>query len=758
MANSPRPTFQPNQRIVSLDARILGCLLGFAVVATLVGSSMVPPMSAKPSGPPLMVRAIPLGNSSPRLEIEPASWLLNTGNSTNFSAVWSGVPANCSPRANASAWGFDGNPVLGRLNRTTGASVDFDASATASGITDLTVRSSLDLQCGTVDRTIESVATAPITVVGPLRLDNPTIFPNPSRAGAPMEANVTIDGGLAPYRLSVYLGNGAASTVVILQTGPVSFRSSTPSASFVPSFSVADREGTSRTIALGEPEYVSSTFEVAIRPGASAAEDGLPFNLSAEVLGGVPPYSYKWELTTRYIYFGPTIRPTFSGVTSVYVFLYAQDSTGDRVGALELLNVVAPVRFSASFPVDPADANIAVPLEYDIRDGVGPYWVRLDFPGYLGVDRFAVPSNGSLYANLLFTIPGQISGLVQLTDSNGVSINLTVGLQAIEPSVKASISAAVSESPTGAQLSAVLNVIAGVPPFAWDLDSTSVSQTSDQTAAYLPLAGSLGWSGIFALEGNLTLFFRVIDSLGAESSVSWIGVAIPPLTLDLSLRINNSAANRSVAAVGTIDGGLPPYEFWFDGSDGAAQAGNLSTPGNVTWTPTAASGGVYTVRFRCADALGDSATISSSGWVEPLPPTAQNNSPNLAPNAGLPIVLAMPWTLLVATSIVLFGAFIAATFFVLRRRRARRRTAPTGIAEDAEQLVARLLDESDGLDVETLEYLAAEEGVVPDLARAAVARGLRERRWRSETAADGTEFLRLNSGTSTDHADERELK
>ncbi|MCI4367561.1 MAG: hypothetical protein L3K08_07405, partial [Thermoplasmata archaeon] len=218
----------------------------------------------------------------------------------------------------------------------------------------------------------------------------------------------------------------------------------------------------------------------------------------------------------------------------------------------------------------------------------------------------------------------------------------------------------------------------------------------------------------------------------------------------LASSVSGGTEGHPLPLVGTIEGGVGPYAYEFALSDQETAVGNVSRTGELYWNATPNVAGSLDARLRVTDALGNqvdaSMTLSIAAVPPPtgLPPTSSSpTGPGLATSTSIGSWVLGLGGIAVAAGVYLFPRW--------RRRQGRERRG--GSDSQALGAIRRILRGTDGLERETLYFLAEEEGLTQPAAASAIERWQRAGRVRIDVGLEGQDLIQWtesDTGGATD--------
>jgi len=727
---------------------------GVAALLLTMGTSMIP-LPARDGGvasaPDPFLRA---GVSSPALVVDPPSWWLTAGNSTQITATWTGIPPGCAASPLWFRWTVAVGFAEGTLGAAHSASVNFTAGSAESGSARVEARSTVVVICGSIQTATYGTAASTITVGAPLGIENLSITPDPVATGTASNLSGLLFGGQPPYRLRIDWDDGNVSSHNVSKPGPFSFSHRFGNGTFSPAILAFDATGLTANGSVDGPLSASSGLAVAVVTRTVAAEVGVAVRFSGAILN--PPAQYgSVTLCTD-------ARPSRPTETSMNVSAENFTCTFVSAGSAEVDFEVIPIgddlppaearwwepiasRLALNVSSPGVMGEVGLPTVFPVRisGGVPPFLLTWRLVGNSTSQQERAFVDGSVLLPVWPAESGTYALTVTVQDALGVVVASGTAALPVDPPLSVSASADRVLSSTGAVVQVAGAVSQGTAPFRWWVIPGITPSNESAPNGTLGSVASFSWNGTIPREGNSTVSLVVVDSEGA---VAWDTMTVP---LVPELRASAHAIASSIATGPafllnvSIEGGLPPFDLWVNSS--ASEEWNRSLSENGTSAllfPTNDTGTVsldVALHARLGAEWVDTLTVvfrSSTpppNETSPPPPPARSVS-NTTSGDLLSTVASSPLTLL------LVAGAVAGAYALLRRRRHR----PTGGAVpsvDPVRVLHRILEPADGADRATVELMAEEAGVPLDAARATIDRLVSEGTIRSESGPDGEEVL-----------------
>ncbi|MHB8352624.1 MAG: hypothetical protein ACYDFT_08075 [Thermoplasmata archaeon] len=706
------------------------------------------------------------------LEATPVSWQMTAGGSVNLSAYLAPTAQGCIPIAVLITWEVDGaTSFLGYLNATAGPHVQFTSFPYGSGLVEVSASGLGVALCGASTQKYQAQTTVLITLLAPMGVSGLEVAPDPALPQEPVTLKVAVQGGIGPYRATFGFGDGTSQTITALDPSGLSTVHDYLTGTYEPSVTVTDALGETGHEAAVGPLLVSPALTVAVSGPATDPEVGLAYPLAANVTGGEPPYALQWNDSEGRTATGTAwdFAPTVPGPDTVTVRV--TDALGSSATSSRTILSEPALNVTALAGHPEVDLGHPLPISIAISGGSGPFSVAITaLPSGSGLDLSGVPARAFSEA-LVPTATGQFWAQVSVSDALGAGATVIVPLAQVNPPPRLNLTLARGTVEAGSPVSLVGLASGGSPPYAWALASTE-SLNSSAPSAGVPAGSALfAWSGTVSGTGMALFELTVTDASGVVVTANASVSVMPALRLTGRATAPNATVNGTDTIEALVSGGAPPYELLFTASDGQSQTMNLSgpAPANWAWTPTHA--GTYTVSIDVADDLGRFALSNLSvavragsaaavppgiGTPSVLPPSGGGPSaPNSDPSTPSPAPSPAPTPSLTGDFAGGFGAaaglglMVLVGWVLLRGRLGRRASGPSGPTSRDLATVGRLLEENEGIDRETLLFLAEGEGLDETAVDRAVRRLKGLGRVTSEPDPDGQESFRTRPRPST---------
>jgi len=665
------------------------------------------------------------------------------GNSTEIWATWTGVPPGCTGEPLWFRWGISGGYAGGNLSASEGPAVNFTASAEQSGTTRVEVRSALVLNCATSRQTAIRDATSNLTVVGPLALEDPTLSPNPVAVGSWANLSTTLANGEPPYRLRVEWGDGNVSFYNVTQPGPVSFPHLFPAGSFTPTIFANDAAGLVANGSVEEPIAVSGGLAVAVDTPTSVAEVGVPVEFSGVVLHAPQVFGYLSACSDSvsgpadYRSADPTeenFSCTFAAPGVAEVDFQVDPVGGDLppVQAQLMELVVPPLGLNVSFR--PINAEVGVPtvVTAQVVGGVVPFNVFWSMVGNSSRQERTCYADGLVELRVWPSQAGSYAVTVGVVDAVGVLVENGSTRLEVDPALQAAASADRVLSPQGASVEVAGTVTSGAPPFQWWVVSALYPSNQSASNGSLDSVAPFGWTGVFPIEGNSSVSVLLVDQYGAAWSTTSPVALVPGMTVTARAIASSADTGPEIVLNVSIAGGLPPFQLNLTTSHLEAWNRSVATDGTSSWTVLTNDSGTVELQIRIRDGVGvvwagnQSVTFLPSNSTPAPLPAAPSGEPGGSAWVG-PVGI-----------VVLLSLAGAAILLWRRRKRSAQDPAPE---PDPIEVLRRIVEPAEGAERSTVELLAEEAGVSPDVVRSTVDRLISAGTLRAESGPDGEEVL-----------------
>jgi hypothetical protein len=745
-------------------ARRIVAALGLAIVFALSATGASPPGSAIApfSGNPVH----PLGASNGSattggIAMTPSSATVVAGTPVPFSVALLPVETGCNAVGVVFAWHLAGaSALLGSLNATVGSSVVLSTYAYTNGTAEVEVTASVVAICGWFPEGFTETASANITIRAPLAVRSLTVDPDPAVAGAPVALNLTITSGQGPYAVTIAFGDGSSDTLTEGGAGPVSIIHRYAIGAYSPTAIVTDALGESFSIGAGQTVEVAAPLAIAIDAPGPEPDPGLPFPLTASVVGGVAPYSIEWNASVYGVHLGPawTLDPLRPGPLRVSATV--TDADGDVATAGLALTVAPPLNVSLRPARAAADLGEPLPVLLNLTGGTAPYSVNVTaLPSGSHFSLTGVGANALTNA-LVPTSRGELWAQLVVVDADGAVFETVVPLAVVGPAPSLALNLTTPIVEAGSSVSFVALASGGQGPYNWTLESTGrpVSVTGgDLVDAASPL---YAWDGTLDAAGPAIFLLEVEDAAGVETVRNLTLSVLPSLKFSVEPLANGSSSAPVPLAI-TVEGGEPPFALWIGLSNGEYRALNLSTSGTLEPTLPSPGPGAFRGTASVVDAAGG--VRNATFWVNvsaPDPNTTVPHGPGLPPPSTDP---ALPPTgggsgtlgsIEAGIGAAIGLALLAGLGWFLLRGRLRVRAAPGDalVNRDSLETVRRLVQENESIDRESLLLLAEDERISAAAVDAALARWESLGRLRTEDDPNGGTQYRWTAPTSSGSA------
>jgi hypothetical protein len=320
---------------------------------------------------------------------------------------------------------------------------------------------------------------------------------------------------------------------------------------------------------------VTVNLIVAANATPSSISAGSSAQLSVNVEGGTPPYSFSWAPADT-LSASDVANPTATPETTTTYSVVVTDAAGTQAAASVTIEVSIPVLVLSAFAT-PAEigAGGTSQLEAIVSGGISPYTYRWEGAGLSSTsiaNPTASPAITTLYTLVVTDRFGQ---------SASTALTVTVRLQ-----VNATANPAVINPGQATQLSAVAQ--GGTPPYSCSWTPiTGVTDPSAETTFASPLV-------------TTTYTMTVTDASGAQASTTVTVRVNLTATAGANPTTINAGASSQLSV--NVQGGTAPYTYsWTPAT--SLSASNVASP-------TATPGATTTYTVVVSDAAG--AQVSSS--------------------------------------------------------------------------------------------------------------------------------------------------
>jgi hypothetical protein len=734
-----RPCRRP---IVAVLAFVLLAALAPGTGAHAPARSGAHALGAEPSGARPRDLALPV-------IVTPAAVTILAGGSIQVSAAIPPPPGECVPIGALFSWQLAGSSdLLGSVNATLGNATGFHSFPYANGTAVVVATANGLANCGGLPELFHGLAFAHIEIRPPLAVGSLAVSPDPVVAGRSTVLNVSFQGGLPPYTVAFTFGDGASESLSAAGPGVVSAAHRYAAGGYRPTALVSDSLGEAVAAGSGPSVEVAQPLAVAITASTLTPDLGVAVNLTASVVGGLPPYQLFWNATDGRTHLGPgwDLAPHATG--SLRVSVTATDALGESA-SVDTSLVVPPalnVSLSALRAVD--DLHTPLPVELALAGGAPPYTVNvtaepsgshftLTGVGPADLPNVLVPGSvGELWADLI------------VTDSGGASLTAVLPLAAVEAAPTLSLSATADTLEAGSPLSLIALESGGEAPYNWTLASTARPLPGDPTTLLGSGSPLYAWTGTLAATGPAIFLLSAQDAAGAIAVRNVSVSVLPALRAEAFLGSPSATAGDPVAVELTVSGGVPPYALSVGLSDGLARSANLTAPGSIALTLEPPAPGALAGSATVVDAMGAMRNLSFEVNVSAVPANANATHPPPAGSGPGTVPPSPPGGAAGGAPSVLPGlagalvgvVLLAGLGWLLLRGRAKLKAARNArpLSRVSLDTVRRLLQENEAIDRDSLLLLAEDERLGEGEVDAALTRWESLGRVRKETDPTGT--------------------
>jgi hypothetical protein len=462
-----------------------------------------------------------------------------------------------------------------------------------------------------------------------------------------------------------------------------------------------------------------------------------PFGVYAFPAGGAGgPYRYGWTDTLDETHSGLSADGMIAPQTgSVGVGLTVWDALNDSADAAASVGVGPRPSIAISPDEGAGDVGLPVPFTISVF-GLHPpfsvtWWALPDGP----VNRSVLDGPASWEASAVTASPGFVWVEASVVDNGTSTASVEDIVADVHPRPTFQLQALAPAAEVGRPTTVTGLIAGGAPPFSWsaatDLPVGNVSGATGFAGPSSPVA----WSGTFEAAGNATVRFDLEDAAGVALAANLSFRVAGSLAPQLSVGEGAAAAGSGLPLQLNLSGGVPPYVYAVNLSDGERFAGLAPGAGSVGWTLHPQRPGALVINASVHDALADVANVSVSTAVPGTAAVAD------APAGGVPLSAYAGG----GVGLVLLAGV---ALLAWRRVHRGRGPAPPDRAERAVQAVGRLVRDGEEVERLTLTVLAEEDRLTPAEVEAAV-QTLRSRgQLVVETGSEGSELLRWTAGAA----------
>jgi len=318
---------------------------------------------------------------------------------------------------------------------------------------------------------------------------------------------------------------------------------------------------------------------------------------SAQITGGIPPYTYSWSTTP------PQTTATATNLAAGSYTVIVTDDNGCVDSTTALINTVNGPSITLDSVQASTCSNANGSATVSATGGTAPY-------------SFLWNTNPPQFTATATNLPaGTYTATVTDYNDCETSIAVTITDQAAPTLSLTSSTDATCDADNGAASTSISD---GTPPFSYSWNTTPAQTTSD--------ASNLA-------AGTYTLTATDANGCTATLSVTINDISSPKLTLVSTT--NEICGNANGSAVVSVNGGMAPFSYsWNDPmNQSSANASNLAM-GTYTAFVSDANGCTDSLNVSIAETPGPSATISNT--VDAICNAANGNATVAATNGTPP--------------------------------------------------------------------------------------------------------------------------
>lgn len=694
--------------------------------------------------------------ASPGLAVDPTSWWTVAGNTTGLSATWVGIPAGCTASPLWYRWSVQAGWDEGTLAPSETASTNFTAASVATGVARIGVNAATTVTCGASETAVDREATANVTVVVPPELQGLTVYPDPASAGAATELNGTLWGGAPPYRLTVAWGEGNVSTVDLSAPGAFALSHAYAAGNYSPEVFVEDSAGLSSHASAEETVYVSGGLAVGVETESPIAEVGEPVDFTGAIVHPPSSFSDLESCTDSRSESsgggGPGPNESFScafaspGLAEVEYEVIPINDGYPATEATLTLPVVSPLAVSVRLDGNPEEVDRPTVASVNLSGGVAPFSLSWQLSSNASEQTATVTEDGLVVVSVWPQQPGTFGLTVRVVDALGTEVENGSVRLSVDSSLNASANVAGVLGPAGSVVHVAGSVPGGQAPFVWFVAPASVPSNESPTNGTLSTVSIFSWSGTLPYEGRSSVTVGVVDADGAFWWATYPVGLVPPLVVSAALGTNRTNGSAVLSLNLTVEGGLPPFALWTNGTEGLSRNGSLPTDTTLRWSFVVNRSGPFEFNTTVLDRLGARAYSNTSATVS-LSATPPPPSPSPAPpppsRAGTAENETTDSAFLVAGGSVVAVLLAASVAFLWRWH--KRRPAPSVVPPDPVAVLREIIEPADGAERSTVELLAEERGIPLETVRSTLDRLITDGTVRAETGSDGEEVVAWSS-------------
>lgn len=331
-------------------------------------------------------------------------------------------------------------------------------------------------------------------------------IPTVTDVGSNVTLAATASGSIGPYFVDWNFGDGTDTN------GTVVTHSYRREGLFNATAWIEDGAGGAKSFRVPITVHAEPSIG-AVLATPSPTEAGWPTRLSAQVVGGTPPYSVAWNFGDGYQGTGNPILHQFPGITSASVTVWVNDSVGRSVVGHTEVVVGAPLTVQALASPTVTDIGVATQFTATERGGLPPVNYSWNFDD-------GATAGGQFVAHT-FQSPGSYAVALWGNDSAGVLSMSRVVITVVDLPV-ATLGFTPVHPHVGTLINMTARVAGGVAPYQVDWNFDDGTQAVD--------AGTTQYA--YSSTGQYRVLATVIDSLGVRASgvlfVNVTTVSVPP--------------------------------------------------------------------------------------------------------------------------------------------------------------------------------------------------------------------------------------
>jgi len=519
--------------------------------------------------------------------------------------------------------------------------VDANTLSGTIGSSSLTKPATVQLQVQNTQTMQESQAV-PLTIADP---SSPTpaltlsIVSLPQGVvGAPYTGTFTAAGGTAPYTWSVTSGQLPAGLTLATNTGILS---GTPTANGNYSFGITVTDSSSSvqsattTVSLPVTAAPVTIPPLTINsPTSLSTTVGLSFSTQLLAGGGTAPYT--WSITAGALPAGFSLVPSTGIITGTSsasgtatftaTVADAENPAQSKSISLTLVIAPAPLAITASALASGVQGTNYSQL-LQASGGTAPYIWSIT-SGALPAGLSLAPATGVIAGNPSAT--GTATFTVTVADAENPAQTKSVSLTlVVAPAELAITTSALPSGTQGTKYSQPLHASGGTAPYTWSI-------TSGALPAGLSLAPATGMiSGTPSVSGNFSFGVTVNDagspSQGASTTLSLSLVAAGAPLAITSTSLPTGVLDQTYTATLNATGGAAPY-IWAITNNALPPGLSLNASGVIAGKPTASSTTSVTFQVTDSSSPAQTATVTITLLVSPVPLTINTSSLSGATN------------------------------------------------------------------------------------------------------------------------------